>query len=168
MAKDYDSKRTVARHMFVTEKRTAKEIAETLKIAQKTIGEWVKKYGWKEERDAKAISATKRIDNLEQIITGMAEKRLKLERQIEDEELKKTPDRDLIDSLRKEIAQVDYAVANWNKSLANVRKESKTTLVQYLQVMEDIFQHLAKYNYQVFLATLDFQEHHILEISTRK
>lgn len=168
MAKDYDSKRTVARHMFVTEKRTAKEIAETLKIAQKTIGEWVKKYGWKEERDAKAISATKRIDNLEQIITGMAEKRLKLERQIEDEEVKKAPDRDLIDSLRKEIAQVDYAVANWNKSLVNVRKESKTTLVQYIQVMEDIFQHLSKYDYKVFLATLDFQEHHILDISTRK
>lgn len=168
MAKDYDSKRTVARHMFVTEKRTAKEIAEKLKIAQKTIGEWVKKNGWKEERDAKAISATKRIDNLEQIITGMAEKRLKLERQIEDEEIKKEPDRDLIDSLRKEIAQIDYAVANWNKSLVNVRKETKITLVQYLQVMEAIFQSMSLYDYAVFLTTLDFQEHHILEISTRK
>lgn len=98
----------------------------------------------------------------------MAEKRLKLEREIEDEEARKEPDRDKIENLRKEVAQVDYAVANWNKSLTNVRKESKTTLVQYLQVMEDIFQHLAKYNYQVFLSTLDFQEHHILEISTRK
>lgn len=168
MAKEYDSKRTVAHHMYVAEKRTAKEIAETLKIAQKTVGEWMKKYGWKEERDAKAISATKRIDNLERIITDMAEKRLKLEREIEDEEARKEPDRDKIENLRKEVAQVDYAVANWNKSLTNVRKESKTTLVQYLQVMEDIFQHLAKYNYQVFLSTLDFQEHHILEISTRK
>lgn len=168
MAKDYDSKRTVAHHMYVVEKRTAKEIAETLKIAQKTVGEWIKKYGWKEERDAKAISATKRIDNLERIITDMAEKRLKLEREIEDEEARKEPDRDKIECLRKEVAQVDYAVANWNKSLTNVRKESKTTLVQYLQVMEDIFQHLAQYNYQVFLSTLDFQEHHILEISTRK
>lgn len=168
MAKEYDSKRTVAHHMYVVEKRTAKEIAETLKIAQKTVGEWIKKYGWKEERDAKAISATKRIDNLERIITDMAEKRLKLEREIEEEEARKEPDRDKIESLRKEVAQVDYAVANWNKSLTNVRKESKTTLVQYLQVMEDIFQHLAKYNYQVFLSTLDFQEHHILEISTRK
>lgn len=168
MAKEYDSKRTVAHHMYVAEKRTAKEIAETLKIAQKTVGEWMKKYGWKEERDAKAISATKRIDNLERIITDMAEKRLKLEREIEDEEARKEPDRDKIENLRKEVAQVDYAVANWNKSLTNVRKESKTTLVQYLQVMEDIFQHLAKYNYQVFLSTLDFQEQHILEISTRK
>lgn len=168
MAKEYDSKRTVAHHMYIVEKRTAKEIAETLKIAQKTVGEWIKKYGWKEERDAKAISATKRIDNLERIITDMAEKRLKLEREIEDEEARQKPDRDKIENLRKEVAQVDYAVANWNKSLTNVRKESKTTLVQYLQVMEDIFQHLAKYNYQVFLSTLDFQEHHILEISTRK
>lgn len=168
MAKEYDSKRTVAHHMYVVEKRTAKEIAETLKIAQKTVGEWIKKYGWKEERDAKAISATKRIDNLERIITDMAEKRLKLEREIDEEEARQKPDRDKIENLRKEVAQVDYAVANWNKSLTNVRKESKTTLVQYLQVMEDIFQHLAKYNYQVFLSTLDFQEHHILEISTRK
>lgn len=168
MAKEYDSKRTVAHHMYVAEKRTAKEIAETLKIAQKTVGEWMKKYGWKEERDAKAISATKRIDNLERIITDMAEKRLKIEREIDEEEARKEPDRDKIENLRKEVAQVDYAVANWNKSLTNVRKESKTTLVQYLQVMEDIFQHLAKYNYQVFLSTLDFQEQHILEISTRK
>lgn len=168
MAKDYDSKRTVARHMFVAEKRTAKEIAETLKVAQKTIGDWVGKYGWKEERDAKAISATKRVENLERIITGMAEKRLKLERQVEDEEARKAPDREVIDRLRKEIAQVDYAVANWNKSLANVRKETKTTLVQYLQVMEDIFQSMAKYNYQVYLSTLDFQECHVLEISTRR
>lgn len=168
MAKEYDSKRTVAHHMYIVEKRTAKEIAETLKIAQKTVGEWIKKYGWKEERDAKAISATKRIDNLERIITDMAEKRLKLEREIDEEEARQKPDRDKIENLRKEVAQVDYAVANWNKSLTNVRKESKTTLVQYLQVMEDIFQHLAKYNYQVFLSTLDFQEHHILEISTRK
>lgn len=45
MAKEYDSKRTVAHHMYVAEKRTAKEIAETLKIAQKTVGEWMKKYG---------------------------------------------------------------------------------------------------------------------------
>ena len=42
MAKDYDNKRTVAQHMYITERRTAKEIALKLNIAQKTVGEWVK------------------------------------------------------------------------------------------------------------------------------
>ena len=79
MAKDYDNKRTVAQHMYITERRTAKEIALKLNIAQKTVGEWVKKYGWKELREAKAIAPAKRSENIEKIISGMAEKRIRLE-----------------------------------------------------------------------------------------
>lgn len=165
MAKDYDNKRTVAQHMYVTERRTAKEIALKLKVAQKTVGDWVKKYGWKQLREAKAIAPAKRSENIEKIISGMAEKRIRLETDIIGEESKKDPDTKRIEELRKEIAALDYAVANWNKSLASVKKENQLTLVQKLQVTEEIFKILMQFDYQLFVKTLDFQEHLISILS---
>lgn len=168
MAKEYDNKRNVAKHMYVVENKTAKEIATLLDVAQKTIGDWVKKFGWREERDAKATSSRKRVENLEQIISGLAEKRLRLERQIDEETSKPSPDLEIIEAYRKEIASVDYAVANWNKSLLNVKKESKITAAQYYMVMEDVFKSLMQFDYQLYLTTIDFQQHHVESISNRK
>ncbi len=165
MAKDYDNKRTVAQHMYITERRTAKEIALKLNIAQKTVGEWVKKYGWKELREAKAIAPAKRSENIEKIISGMAEKRIRLETDIIGEEAKPEPDPKRIEELRKEIAALDYAVANWNKSLASVKKENRLTLVQKLQVIEEVFKILMQFDYPLFLKTLDFQEHLVSVLS---
>lgn len=168
MANNYDNKKIIAKRMFITERRTAKEIAAILEIAQKTVGEWIKKYAWKEEREARAVSTEKRTENIEMIIAGMAEKRIRLERQIEEEEAKKEPDMVVIDTIRKEIAAIDYGVANWNKSLVNAQKEGKTTLTQYLQVMDDIFKCMRQYDYQLYLKTVDFQELHVHNVSNRK
>lgn len=165
MAKDYDNKRTVAQHMYVTERRTAKEIALKLKVAQKTVGDWVKKHGWKELREARAIAPAKRSENIEKIISGMAEKRIRLENEIAGEEAKREPDPKRIEELRKEIAGIDYAVANWNKSLASVNKENRLTLVQKLQVIEEVFKILMQFDHQLFLKTLDFQEYLVSVLS---
>lgn len=154
--------------MFVVERKTAKEIAILLDVAQKTMGEWVKKYGWKEEREAKAISSGKRVENLDSIITGMAEKRIRLERLVEEEEAKPDPDMKVIEETRKEIVTIDYGVANWNKVRKNVEKESKISPADYYQVMDDIFQNFARYDYQLYLKTIDFQQFHIESVSTRK
>lgn len=168
MARDYENKKIIAKRMFINERRTAKEIAAILEVAQKTVGEWIKKQGWKEEREARAVSPGKRSENIEMIISGMAEKRVRLERQIEEEEAKKEPDMTTVETIRKNIAAIDYGVANWNKSLVNVQKEGKTTLTQYLQVMDDIFTSMRQYDYQLFLKTVDFQEQHVHNVSNRK
>lgn len=168
MAKDYDGKRSAAEHMYVNERKTAREIADTLDIAQKTVGEWVKKYLWKEKREAKVLAPRKRTENVERIISGMAEKRLLLDARIEEEENSPAPDQEKIESCRREIAAIDYGVANWNKSLANIRKDGQVSLTQYLQIMEDIFKALCAFDYPLYLKTIDFQEHHVNDLSSRK
>ena len=63
MAKEYDNKRKIAHHYYVEKNYTAKQVAEMLDITPKTVGEWVRKYAWKQERQAREISVRNREEN---------------------------------------------------------------------------------------------------------
>lgn len=45
-----DAEREFARILYVSERITAKEIAERVKVSEKTIGSWIEKYGWEKLR----------------------------------------------------------------------------------------------------------------------
>jgi transposase len=166
MKQDYDQKRSVAKHMFIDQNKTAKEIAGVLSISQKTVGEWCKKYNWKQEKEMREVAAPKRTENLQCILDDMATKRIALTADIAVAEAAK--DTETVDKLRKEISGIDVSVAAWNKRLQQADKEGKVTNIQYIQVMDKFFEALAQYDYQLYLKTVPFQEVHLAEVSTRK
>lgn len=161
MAKEKE--RRTAHILYIEQSKTAKEISDLLGVAEKTIGEWVAKYGWKEERSARQASPQKRADNIKQIITNLSEDRLKLSRQIKTSE--ETGKVDGIDELREEVSRIDDAVSKWNKTLENVEKESRISLATYLNVMDEVFTAMRLFDPKLFMSTVEFQEQHIHKIS---
>lgn len=75
MAKDKERK--IAQDYYVTQGLNAKQIAEKGLATEKTIGNWVNKYGWKKLRDAKQNSTGNRLDRINQVTDNLADQRLK-------------------------------------------------------------------------------------------
>lgn len=164
MAKERE--RRTARILYVENNMTAKDVASRVGVTEKTVGDWVEKGNWKAERDAKNASPSKRINNIKQIISDLSEERLMLDREIKKLENNKA-DQEEISKLRARISGIDDAVSKWNKTLENVEKEAKIQLSTYLQVMESIFQGMQKFDRELYLSTIDFQEFHVNEISIK-
>ena len=163
MAKERE--RRTAHILYVEQKKTAKEVAELVGVSEKTLSDWVSKFKWKTERDARSTSPTQRINNIESIIAGLAEERIELSRRLPESE--KTGNKEEVDEIRKQISKLDDAVSKWNKTLRDINKESKIPLSTYLEVMQSIFEALQHYNPKLFMQTLDFQEKHIHDASLK-
>lgn len=54
--KSNDRKRAYAERLYVDDAWTAKAIADTVGVSETTVGNWVKKYGWKEKQDELAAA----------------------------------------------------------------------------------------------------------------
>lgn len=162
MAKE--AERKTARILYVEQGKTAKEIAELVNVAEKTVSSWVNKYGWKAARTANVTGRQNRIDNIKQIIDGFAQQRLDLQAELTDL-LKTGGDKEEIENIRQELARIDAGVANWNKTLETVDKESRVSLGTYLHIMDRVFKALQIFDTKLYLQTIAFQEQHINEIS---
>ncbi|RLZ08591.1 DUF1804 family protein [Faecalibacter macacae] len=163
MAKDKE--RQIAQDYFVNQGLSAKQIAEKGLATEKTIGNWIKKGNWKKLRDAKMNSTSNRLDRINEVTDQLAEQRLQLFKEIE--EAKEKGDQKLAMDLQRQAVQIDDSISKWNKRAENVDKENRISLSVYLEVMEDIFNHLQMHNSELFLKTIDFQEEHINTISNR-
>ena len=157
MAKEKE-KRT-ARILFVEQNKNRKEISQLLGVTQKTVGDWVDKFGWEDERTARNASPTKRLQNIKEIITSLSEQRIDLMSQVKVAE--RAADLENVASLRQQIAAVDDSVSKWNKALMVIQNENKITLSAYLEVMERIFNALRVYDQKTFMELIDFQEQHL-------
>jgi transposase len=156
--------RSIAKQLFIQGK-THKEIALLVGVQEKTIGDWVKKYGWKEERTARIGSSKKQVQNLKDIISRMAERRLEVFNDLM--EAKECKNKDDIERLEKEASKLDDGVSRWNKTLENIDTENRVSLAVYLDVMDDIFKALQNYNIKLFMETIDFQDQHLTTISLK-
>ncbi|MDD3458816.1 MAG: hypothetical protein PHO74_05020 [Weeksellaceae bacterium] len=159
------NERLLAKELFVNQGLTAKAIAQKGLAAEKTIGVWVKKYGWKKLRDAKQNSTDNRAERIGQVIETLTEQRLELFTAIA--EAKKAKDNEQLAQLQKEAVGIDDAISKWNKALENLNKDNRISLSVYLEVMEDIFRNLQAYDTGLHLKTLDFQEEHLNTISMK-
>lgn len=161
MAKEKE--RRTAHILYVEQGKTAREIADLIGVAEKTIGEWVAKGAWKEERTARQASPAKRADNIKLIITNLSEDRLSLDRRIKAAEAENKTD--LLTDLREEVSRIDDAVSKWNKTLENIENENRISLATYLNVMDQVFTAMRHYDAKLFMSTVEFQEAHIHKIS---
>jgi len=163
MAKERE--RRTAHILYVEQKKTAKEVADLVGVSEKTLSDWVTKFNWKTERDARNTSPTQRIGNIESIIAGLAEERIELSRRLHESE--KAGNKEEVDEIRRNISKLDDAVSKWNKTLRDINKEARIPLATYLEVMQTIFEALQHYNTKLFMQTLDFQEKHIHDVSLK-
>lgn len=163
MAKEKE--RQLAKELFVNQGLTAKAIAQKGLASEKTIGNWVAKFGWKKLRDAKQNSTDNRAERIAQVIETLTEQRLNLFAAIS--QARKDKDNDSLASLQKEAVGIDDAISKWNKALENLSKDGKISLSVYLTVMEDIFKHLQAFDSGLYMKTLDFQEEHLNDIALK-
>lgn len=162
MAKEKEKK--TARILFVEQGKTRKDIAGLIAVSEKTVGQWVDKFGWEKERAARNASPTRRMENIKAIITGLSEDRISLSNRIKNLEASGT-NPDTIADLRSQISKIDDAVAKWNKTLTTIDSENKITLATYIGVMENIFDRMRIYDAKLFMATVEFQELHLQQIT---
>lgn len=158
-----DKERSVARLMYVEQGKTAVEIAFACKVQEKTVGEWVKREGWKEQRNAYLNGKAKRLENIQQVIDDLVEQRLEIGRQIK--EATENGDKETLYLLNKMAVALSDEVSKYNKAKVELKKGEKVSLEQYLEMMQMHYDELRKYDEKLYNATLDFQELHVQYIS---
>lgn len=156
--------RILAKELFFQFK-LQNEIARIVGVQEKTIGDWIKKFGWNKERDARFNGSKNQIQQIKNLIGTLTEERISLIRQIEDsrqlnnvEETKK---------LQKRANEIADEVSKYNKTLLTLDKENRISLAVYLDVMESIFKGIQKHNPKLYMQLLSFQEEHLSEISLK-
>lgn len=161
----YKKLRREAHDMYVNDGLSNKEIAERLKVSEKSLSKWINENDglWKNERRAAVINTKQQAGNIKEIIRMLAENKLDILQRIDDAEC--TGDKDLVMELRKQAASLDNSVNAWGKQMENMNKENRITLSVYLEVMDKVFEALKVANPSLYYQTLDFQETHIYDIS---
>ncbi len=163
MAKNQEQ--VVAKKLFVELYKTQNEIADDLGVTPKTIGEWVKKFKWKEERDARINNTTNRAENIKKVIGGLTERTLDVMAQIEVARENGDKAQELL--LSKETTRIAQEVGMYQKALEKLDKNFKISLSVYLEVMEDIFQALQNDDKELYIKTLNFQKSHLQNIAQK-
>jgi len=158
-----DKERSTARHMYVEQGKTAVEISSTTGITEKTIGVWIKKYGWKEQRNALLNGKETRLENIQRVIDDLVEQRLELSRLTKDAQ--RDNDKVLVYELNKQAVALSDELSKYNKAKNDIHKGGRLTLEQYLEMMQMLFDDMRKHDEKLYNATLDFQENHVQLIS---
>lgn len=156
--------RILAKELFFQFK-LQNEIARIVGVQEKTIGDWIKKYGWKKERDARFNGSNNQIAQIKKLIGILTEERIALIREIEDSKHLKNVDE--TKALQKRANEIADEVSKYNKTLLTLDKENRISLSVYLDVMESIFKSIQKYNPKLYMQLLTFQEEHLSEISLK-
>lgn len=165
-----------AYNWYVKDHKTAKEIAQKTGRTEKTIGNWVKKFGWKKQRDAMINSSNAQRDRINDILSEYAEQTLvtikqiketkdKLQKAKNEKEAKKLKDR--INELLSEQSRIDDGASKWRKQLQDIDKENRISLSVYLEVMDDLFENMRIYDDKLHQKSVDFQQHHLTTISLK-
>lgn len=161
MGKEKTSERRTARILYVEQLKTAKEIADLVGVTENTVGGWITKGNWKIERDTKVNSVKKQKEQINHVISAIAERRIQIERELAECDPENPTDAKRIAELRSEAINKADEAAKWNKTLSNLDKANSTSLETYLLVMDEIFSDLRESLPKIYLQLLDFQEKHI-------
>lgn len=155
----------IAFDYYTKDFKTAKDIADILNVAEKTVGDWVKLGNWKAVRDANLNSTHNQTIKIKELISELTEQQLDISEEIK--QAKAVGDKNLVVELRKQSSALSQEVAIQTKALERIDSDNKIGLGTYLEVMNDIFKNLEHHDKDVYLKTLDFQESHLSTISIK-
>ena len=152
MAKIREQK--LAEDLYIKGKRTAKDIAQLVGVSEKTVGDWVEKFKWKERRNALLGSAQNGLLNINNLIDAYAEKLVEMENDPEAKQDQKTK---LVD-----------AIAKLNKTKDGFEKEHRIPYNTYVNVMDSIMSDmLVKVHPKHHIAIMEFFENHTNELALK-
>ncbi|QAA81403.1 hypothetical protein EI546_06520 [Aequorivita sp. H23M31] len=155
----------LAKRLFIDKLMAQKEIAETVYVTEKTVSNWVIAGNWRQLRDAKLNNSQSRTENIKKVIAELTNMTLQTLEEIKIAEANGDQAR-LLD-LKKETTRISQEVAMYQKALERLEKEFKISLSTYLEVMEDVFEALMKWDKKVYLKTIDFQKSHLQHIAEK-
>lgn len=157
-----------AHNLFVNRFKSQKEIAGILKTTEKTIGKWVKDGNWKQERNARSNGTKQRSERIKEVISTLTDDHLSVLKSIQTYEGKEDPkSKKLVESYRKQSSALSQEIAIHTKALERIDKDYKISLSVYLEVMDDLFEHLREHDKETYLKTLDFQNQHIQHVAQK-
>lgn len=142
-----------------------KEIARIVGVQEKTISDWIKKYAWKKERDARFNSGKSQIAQIKKLISKLTDQRISLTQKMDEAILK--DDYTKVEELQQSANRLADEVSKYNKTLINLDKENRISLSVYLDVMESVFKGIQNFNPKIYMSLLDFQDEHVIEISEK-
>lgn len=152
MAKIREQK--LAEDLYIKGKRTAKDISDLIGVTEKTIGNWIEKYKWKDRRNALLGSQQNGLQNINSLIDMYAESLVAMENDPEAKQDQKTK---LVD-----------AIAKLNKTKDSFEKEHRVPYNTYINVMDLIMSDmLSKVDAKHHLALLEFFENHTNELALK-
>lgn len=157
--------RRVAEFYFCEKFYTQKEAARKAGVSEKTVGVWVKRFGWKKKQETYFNKTKSRTERVKELISKLTERNLEIFSEIKEAE--KENNNDKIVELRKESNKLSQEVAMQSKLLQQIDKESRITLGVYMEVMESIFRHMQVLDAVLHKKTLDFQEQHLNEMAIK-
>lgn len=163
MAKDKE--RQSAYLLYVVQMRTAKETAILTGVQEKTVGEWIRKWNWKAERNARVNTDKNRADKVKEVIDNLIDRGLEIDREIET--AKTLKDKESLFDLNKQAVINSQQIAMYNKLLGNIDKDAKISLEVYIKIMELIFADLQSFDNNLYLKSLDFQAQHMQEATIK-
>lgn len=167
MAKEKE--RRLAEQLYVKQRKNAKETAKLVHVAEKTVGSWVEKYGWKERRNADMASLKSGIENINQLINIYAERAIRIENENPDHGTMTA--KEIADAKRDEVKEkvsIVDAIAKLNKAKDNFEKEHRIPYNVYINVTEQIMAaQLEKLSPKTHGEVLDFFEEHINSIALK-
>jgi galactitol-specific phosphotransferase system IIB component len=152
MAKIREQK--LAEDLYIKGKKTAKEIAQLVGVTEKTVGDWIDKFKWKDRRNALLGSAQNGLLNINTLIDIYAEKLVEMESDPKAESKDK-------------VKMVD-AIAKLNKTKDGFEKEHRIPYNTYINVMDLIMSDMiAKIEPKYHLVLLEFFENHTNELALK-
>lgn len=152
MAKIREQK--LAEDLYIKGKKTAKEIAHLVGVTEKTIGDWIDKFKWKDRRNALLGSQQNGLQNINNLIDSYAEKLIEME---SDDKATQSDKTKLVD-----------AIAKLNKTKDGFEKEHRIPYNTYINVMDLIMSDMiAKIEPKHHLALLEFFENHTNELALK-
>ena len=152
MAKIREQK--LAEDLYIKGKKTAKDIAQLVGVSEKTVGDWVEKFKWKERRNALLGSQQNGLQNINSLIDMYAENLVTMENDPNATQEHKTK---LVD-----------AIAKLNKTKDGFEKEHRIPYNTYINVMDLIMSDmLSKVETKHHLALLELFENHTNELALK-
>ncbi len=145
MAKD--NQRQAAQTLYIDKCLTAKEIAEKLKVTEKTVGEWVRKGNWKEIRLAKQETPELLIGKYNELLNSLLDQRLEIEKH---SGVKPDNYYGIIDEMSKVAAMID-----------RLQKDGTLSLRTHILVLEKFMSALHQQNPELFMKLIDFQKEYL-------